>query len=234
MLVPMAVDSEYPALPIDAWVFDLDNTLYPAKCDLFSQVDARMCAFIATTLKLDHAAARRLQKSYFLKHGTTLRGLMNEHSIAPAAFLEFVHNIDFTRIKASPIMAAALLRLPGRKFVFTNASESYAARVLARIGIESHFEGIFDIEKAGFAPKPDPVTYDRMLAHFSIEPTSAIMIEDIARNLKPAADRGMKTAWIPTDQSWSREGSGDMAFDYVIDDLEAWLTEMAAKAAATG
>lgn len=229
IFAPMVVNLKKTDFPIDAWVFDLDNTLYPASCDLFSQVDARMGAFIAMTLKLDDAAARQLQKSYFLKHGTTLRGLMNEHSIAPDEFLEFVHDIDFSKVEAAPVMAAALARLPGRKFIFTNASQSYSTRILTRIGIENHFDGIFDIEKAGFAPKPDPATYGRMLAYFSIDPGSAIMIEDIARNLKPAADLGMKTAWVPTDQSWSREGACDMKFDYVIDDLGIWLTEMADK-----
>lgn len=218
------------AQPLNAWVFDLDNTLYPAACDLFSLVSRRMTVFIADKFDISLDDARARQKNYFHRHGTTLRGLMIEHGMPPGEFLAFVHDIDFTRVAPSPLMAAALSRLPGRKYVFTNASRGYSERVLARLGIEAHIDGIFDIEMAGFEPKPEPATYRRMVEHFAIDPRRALMVEDIARNLKPAADMGMKTAWVPTGTSWSKVGAEDMQFDFVVEDLPRWLDDLAAKA----
>jgi putative hydrolase of the HAD superfamily len=214
---------------VETWVFDLDNTLYPAECDLFSQVSFRMGAFIAKHFSLDLDAARQLQKRYFLKYGTTLRGLMTEQGVQPHAFLDYVHDIDFSKVEPSPALAAALSRLPGRKVVFTNASTKYTEMVLGRLGIEDHIDGIFDIEAAAFAPKPDPATYLKMLEHFAAHPQKALMVEDIARNLKPAAELGMKTAWVPNATSWSQADADEMIFDYVIDNLPVWLHEVATR-----
>lgn len=221
------MNSPDSSLPIQTWVFDLDNTLYPANCDLFSLISQRMTAFIAENFDLSPEDARARQRSYFLKHGTTLRGLMTEHGTPPGAFLDFVHDIDLSRVQPSPVMARALSLLPGRKYVFTNASKGYSEKVLARLGIEAHIDGIFDIEIAGFAPKPDPATYRKMIEFFSVDPKNALMVEDMARNLPPAAALGMKTAWVPNDAHWSKEGSEDLTFDFVIEDLPLWLHELA-------
>jgi putative hydrolase of the HAD superfamily len=214
---------------VETWIFDLDNTLYPAECDLFSLVSQRMTVFIANKFSLSPDDARARQKKYFQSHGTTLRGLMTEHGTEPAEFLDFVHDIDFSRVAPSPLMAAALPLLPGRKYVFTNASKDYAGKVLARLGIDAHIDGIFDIEAAGFMPKPDPAAYRKMLEDLAIDPHSALMVEDIARNLKPAADLGMRTAWVPNSSSWSKAGAEGMSFDFVVEDLPRWLHEMALK-----
>ena len=32
---------------VTTWVFDLDNTLYPASCRLFDQIDVRMGEFVS-------------------------------------------------------------------------------------------------------------------------------------------------------------------------------------------
>jgi len=146
------------------WVFDLDNTLYPAGANLFDQIDKRMCGFIAEYLDIDHAEAYRVQKSYFREHGTTLRGLMDRHDIDPGPYLDYVHAVDLGAIEPDARMGRALERLSGRKFVFTNATTDYAERVLGRIGIAHHFAGIFDIEDASYVPKPRPEVYDRMIS----------------------------------------------------------------------
>ena len=207
---------------VAVWIFDLDNTLYPASCRLFDQVDRRIGQFIAERFALDSESARVLQKRYFRDYGTTLRGLMTEHGVNPSQFLDYVHEIDHSPVPPSPALAAALGRLAGRKLVFTNGSRSHADRVMARLGVAGHFEAVFDIADAGFAPKPDPASYQALLAHHAIAPASAAMIDDIARNLEPAAALGMTTVWLMTDGDDGH--SGDAAHvHYRAADLVAFL-----------
>jgi len=208
---------------IDAWIFDLDNTLYPADCRLFEQVSGRMSRFVADHLGLDLAQARAVQKRLFHTYGTTLRGLMTEYGVEPEAFLAFVHDIDLSVLRPDPDLAAVLADLPGRKFVYTNADGGYAARILDRLGLAARFDGVFDIQAADYVPKPEPRAFDRLIAALDITPTRTVMIEDIARNLVPAAQRGMTTVWVPTGNDWAREGSGDGHIDHIADDLATWL-----------
>jgi putative hydrolase of the HAD superfamily len=212
---------------IDTWIFDLDNTLYPARCNLFAQIDRRMGEFIQALLGLDAVAAKALQKQYFREHGTTMRGLMNEHGVDPHVFMEHVHTIDLEPVPPSPALAAALARLPGRKIVFTNGSVAHAERVLARRGIAEAFGGVFDIVASDFRPKPDPVPYAKLCTAYAVEPTRAVMVEDMVRNLLPAHAMGMRTVWVPTASEWSRDGSDLDHVHHIAEDLEAWLIALA-------
>ena len=212
---------------IDTWVFDLDNTLYPASCNLFSQVDVRIGAFVSRILGLPADQARAVQKGYLAKYGTTLRGLMVEHRLDPAEYLNFVHDIDVTAIPPDPAMDLALDRLPGRKLVFTNGTVAHAERVLNRLGVQRHFEAVFDIHAADYVPKPEPVVYDQLLRRHAIAPRRAMLFEDIARNLKPAHDLGMTTAWVRVDWAWAQPGDDSTHVHHVIDDLTPWLTRAA-------
>jgi len=209
------------------WVFDLDNTLYPARCNLFAQVDRRIALFIADLLRLDVPAARELQKRYFREHGTTLRGLMTHHGVDPEAFLQFVHEIDVAVVPPSPALDAALARLPGRKFIFTNGSVAHADRVMARLGVAHHFDAVFDIAAAGYLPKPDPASYRSLIQRFAIEPAAAAMIEDLPRNLRPAAALGMTTVLVLTGEEWARTDDAGDHIHHVTDDLVGWLGEHA-------
>jgi|SRR5690554_1869441 len=191
---------------VEVWLFDLDNTLYPAACNLFPQVERRMGEFICKHFDLKLPEAKALQKRLFHEHGTTLRGLMSEHGIDAREFLDFVHDVDLSVIRHSPELDEALDRLPGRKLIFTNADEPYSERVLERMGIAHHFEGIFDIVASDYLPKPQPEPYDKLIKRFGIDPTKTIFFEDSARNLEPAHDRGMMTVWIEHDAPWSRSG----------------------------
>ena len=168
---------------IETWIFDLDNTLYPARCRLFDQIDLRMGSFIAELLGVDRVAAKAVQKDYFYRYGTTLRGLMLEHGVAPDAFLDYVHDIDHSPVPADEPLARALEALPGRKLIFTNGTVAHAEKVLARLGVGSHFTGIFDIVHSDFIPKPQLEPYEKFLAVHAVEPRRAAMFEDIARNL---------------------------------------------------
>lgn len=216
---------------VDAWVFDLDNTLYPATSSLFPQIDVRMRQFIARTLGMELDEAFRLQKRYYKEFGTTLRGLMLVHGLEPDAFLDFVHDIDHTVLDAAPLLDAQLARLPGRKLIFTNGSERHAEKVLARLGIARHFEGIFDIAAAAYVPKPDPECYRTMVGRFGIDPRAAAMVEDIHRNLKPACAIGMTTVWVRQDDHPDakvvQQDEDDLSHvHHVTDDLVGWLAAL--------
>ncbi|MDP6953352.1 MAG: pyrimidine 5'-nucleotidase [Alphaproteobacteria bacterium] len=208
--------------PTDTWIFDLDNTLYPAECELFAQVDSRMGAYISALLALDATAARALQKTYYRQHGTTLRGLMDNHGVEPEDYLDYVHDIDLSPLDAVPSLAAALAALPGRRYVFTNGSRKHALQVLERLGLAPLFAGIFDIIAADYVPKPQALTYDRFIAEFDIDPTTAVFVEDSVANLAPAAALGMRTVWLCQREAPGSETGPDYV-DHVIDDLGQWL-----------
>ena len=212
----------------ETWIFDLDNTLYPASINLFSQIDDRMREFIADFLGLGQDEAFKVQKQYFREYGTSLRGLMDRHGLDPAAFLDHVHDIDLTILDADPLLDQALARLPGRKLIFTNASTAHAERVTRRLGIDHHFDDIFDVIAADFRPKPEPATYDTLVARNGIDPRSTVMVEDMARNLAPAAALGMTTVWVRTGAEIGVPSEDGDYIHYVLDDLTAGLTRLTA------
>jgi putative hydrolase of the HAD superfamily len=211
---------------VDQWVFDLDNTLYPASSNLFAQVDLKMKDYIGQLLGCDRDEAHRVQKRLFLDYGTTMRGLMTEHGVDPHKFLDFVHHIDHSQLEPNPALGAALARLPGRKYIFTNASIDHADKVLARLGIAGHFAGTFDIIAADFMPKPNPECYEKMLEAHGIEARRSAFFDDIPKNLEPAAALGMTTVWVRTDSDYAKVGEPGAHIHYVTDDITLWLTDL--------
>ena len=208
---------------VETWIFDLDNTLYPASCDLFSQLDRRIRAFIQDLLDLGDADARAVQRRYIHEHGTTLRGLMDNHGVEPDTFLSYVHQVDLSPVPAAPALSEALDALDARKLIYTNATVAYSERVLERLGIARHFEAIFDIVAADYRPKPEPESYRRLIERYGIDPARAVLVEDIARNLTPAAELGMTTVWVAQESEWSSAGAREDCVHHVIDDLATWL-----------
>ncbi len=208
------------------WIFDLDNCLYPASTGLFELIDQRMGAYIQRLLDVDAAEARRVQKGYFHAHGTTLAGLMASHGVSPGEFLDFVHDIDLARLAADPALVAALDRLPGRKFVFTNASEDYARRVLDRLGLANAFDGMHDIHAMAYVPKPDPSGYAAICARNGIDPARALFADDMARNLAPAKALGMTTLWVDNGSEQGERVAEPHYVDYRVSDIAGWLVEV--------
>lgn len=208
------------------WIFDLDNTLYPAASRLFDQVDWRMTQFVADLLGLERLAARQVQKDYFLTYGTTMRGLMTKHGVDPVTFMDYVHDIDLSALPKDPTLSEALGKLPGRKVIFTNGSTAHALNITRHVGIEHHFDGFFDIIDAAFVPKPAPATYEAVCGRFGIDPSQAVMVEDMAKNLVPAAALGMTTVWVDTGADWSRETAELGHVHHRTDDLATWLAEV--------
>ncbi len=215
---------------VDAWVFDLDNTLYPRHVKLFEQIDRRIHAYVGRLLKMGTDEAQKVQKDYYRRYGTTLRGLMEEHGIKPDDFLEYVHDIDHSVVRPDPRLARAIDALPGRKFILTNGSRSHAEKVAAQLGIPDHFEEIFDIVSSELLPKPNRETYDRFLRVTGVDPKRAAMFEDLARNLEVPKELGMATVLVVPHgtrevltEDWELEGRDAPHVEFVADDLAGFL-----------
>ena len=209
------------AAAIDTWIFDLDNTLYPADCGLFPLIDARMTRYIERLLRCTAREAHAHQKALFRDHGTTLSGLLREHHIDPHEFLDYVHDVDLDGVAHDRRLIDAIARLPGRKLVFTNGDAPYAQRVLDRLGLGATFEAIHDIHAMDYVPKPEPASYAGLCARHDIDPAAALFADDMARNLKPAKAIGMTTLWI---DNGSEQAAGTPCPSFV-DHRTAHLTD---------
>ena len=222
---------------VDTWVFDLDNTLYPHHVNLWQQVDARIRDYIAMFLKIPAAEAFRVQKDYYKRYGTSMRGLMTEHNMAPDDFLDFVHQIDHSPLEPNQALGRAIAKLAGRKLILTNGTRRHAQAVLERLELEHHFDDVFDIIAAELEPKPSPQTYARFLEVHAVDPKRAAMFEDLARNLTVPHALGMTTVLVVPQhtrevfrEDWELEGRDAPHVDHVTDDLAGFLEQLAAAA----
>ncbi len=226
---------EKPAFDhVVTWVFDLDNTLYPRRSNLFSQIDVKMTSYVSQLLGLPRDEARRVQKQYYLEHGTTLKGLMLEHRVDYRDFLAKVHDIDYSWLDPDPALGKAIEALPGRKYIFTNGDRGHAERAAERLGILDRFDDIFDIVAAELTPKPARETYDRFLAAHGVDGSKAAMFEDLSRNLIEAKAVGMSTVLILPGEfdgefvdAWESGGEDGAHVDHATDDLTGFLTGLA-------
>ena len=205
---------------VETWIFDLDNTLYPAGSGLFGQVEERILGYIERHLGLSREKAQELRRRYFKEHLTTLRGLILNDGIDAADFLDFVHDIDLSVLAPDAALDRSLADLPGRKAIFTNASAAHAENVLARLGLARHFEFIFDIQAADFVPKPDIAIYRRLCLAHGIHPEKAALIDDMERNLVPAHDLGMTTILVKSAADRIEEAE---YIHHMTDNLAAFL-----------
>lgn len=219
---------------VETWVFDLDNTLYPAQHDLWGQIDARMRDYVSGLLGITPDEAFKVQKDYYKRYGTSLRGLMIEHGVEPSAFLAHVHDVDLTTLEPSPRLAAAIEALPGTKLVYTNGSERHALNVMEKLGISRHFAAVHDIVAAEFHPKPTQEAYERFLRAHGVEAPAAAMFEDLARNLEVPHRLGMTTVLVvpPGErvlarEDWEFEGREAAFVDHVTEDLAGFLESVA-------
>jgi putative hydrolase of the HAD superfamily len=220
----------------ETWIFDLDNTLYPADSDLFSQIDKRMNDYIMSILGLELEDAAKLRRKYYLEYGSTLSGLMRNHGAEPERFLEYVHDVDLSPIEEAPELGQALASLPGRLFIFTNGSRRHAERVAGKLGVIEHFDDVFDIAAAGFTPKPAREAYERFLARLDVEPRAAAMFEDLPGNLESPHALGMNTVLVtpgrgphPYDERADEQTSQLPHVHHVTDDLPGFLARVLAQ-----
>ena len=219
---------------ISDWVFDLDNTLYPRTCNLFAQIDTRITSYVMDVTQLDFEAARALQKSYYRDFGTTLNGLMQRHAIDPDHVLNTVHAIDYSPVDAHPALVDAIRALPGRKFILTNGDTGHARSVLARLGGADIFEHVHDIRAMTYVPKPHKAAYDGFFALYGIDPTRAVMFDDLEKNLVVPHEMGMATVQVVASadyaheqvEAWELNRTSGPHVHHITDDLAKFLREM--------
>lgn len=180
------------------WIFDLDNTLHDAAAHVFPRINRAMTEYMQTHLALDEQGANALRQQYWQRYGATLLGLIRHHNTDPAHFLWHTHQLPdlATLLVAEPTLRASLNRLPGRKFVFSNAPAHYAEAVLRALGITDLFSDLFSIERTRYQPKPDKRGFLRLLRKHHLRPRGCIMVEDNLDNLRTAKRLGMKTIWM--------------------------------------
>jgi len=220
---------------IDTWIFDLDNTLYPPSCRLFELIDQRMMLFIAHRFGMDGLSARALQKNYYRRYGTSLRGLMEVDGVDPHEFMDFVHDVSHDRLVPNPELAAAIAALPGKRYVLTNGSRDHAERCARSLGLADLFHDMFDVAAADFIPKPERAAYDSFIAKFGVDPGRAAMFEDLARNLSVPHALGMTTVLVlPQDGDveeramHAEDSLQGPHVDHVTDNLAGFLHGVAA------
>ena len=210
---------------IKYWLFDLDNTLYSGQTKVFDQVDKKMSSFISKKLNVDLKKAKIIQKDYFHKYSTTLTGMIKHHKIDANEFLDFVHDVNLDFLKQDKGLENEISKIKGKKIIFTNGSKAHAFNVTKKIGIDKLFDGVFDIVESNFIPKPSMKAYKILIEKYKIEPQYCILVEDIARNLKPAYELGMKTVWIKNDEPWAAELSNESFINYRTENLTNFLKE---------
>ena len=208
------------------WIFDLDNTLYSGKTKVFEQVDKKMSKYISEKLNVSIDEAKKIQKNYFHEYNTTLNGMIKNHKIDANEFLEFVHDIDIDFLKKDLELQKELLKLKGKKIIFTNGSRKHALNVTQKIGIDQCFDDIFDIVDSNFVPKPAIEPYNELVKKHKIDPKSCLFVEDIARNLKPAYEMGMKTVWIENEEPWAKKFSDSSFINYKTNNLSEFLKKI--------
>jgi putative hydrolase of the HAD superfamily len=211
---------------IKYWIFDLDNTLYSGKTKVFEQVDKKMSKYISNKLNISVEEAKKIQKNYFYEYNTTLNGMIKNHKIDPGEFLDFVHDINIDFLQKDPALGKEIEKLEGKKIIFTNGSRKHAINVTKQIGIDQLFDDIFDIVEAEFIPKPSLEPYKKLVKKHKIDPKLCVLVEDIARNLKPAYEMGMKTVWIENDEPWASKFSDSNFVNYKTNNLSEFLKKI--------
>ena len=217
-----------PFSTIDTWVFDLDDTLYPASSNFFPQIAERMGLYVADRFDLPLAEAKKEQRRLFLEYGTTLSGLVAERGINVDEYAEFLMQVDYGRIPHSPALVEAVRKLPGRVLIFTNGFKEHAEACLNQLGFaHSDFEAIADIRTIAFKPKPRPIAFETFFSEHGVDPKTSIFFEDSPKNLRTAKELGMKTAHLVTDTAWGNMGleDGDGFIDHSVLDLTAFLND---------
>ena len=207
-------------------LFDCDGVLYKDLEAVFGQVSKKMTEYISKKLNIDLIKAKELQTNYFHKYNTSLNGLMIHHNIPPEEFLKYVHDIDLSFMKKDLVLREELEKLNIKKFVFTNGSKEHVKNITSHLGINDLFDGIFDIVDAKFHPKPEAKAFDLMTEKFNINPKETLYIEDIAKNLSIAKERGSTTVWLINDEYWGKKDSEKDFIDYKIKNLSLFLKEI--------
>lgn len=213
---------------VETWVFDLDNTLYRVPPPMYAELDRRMRDFVSDFLGVDTDAAYAIQKDYFRKYGLTLRGLMIDHGLDPRVYETHMGGgLDYSGLKPDSRLRDAIAALDGRKVIYTNAFASHARLVLDIIALSEHFDAVYDIEAAGYRPKPAIESYRDLCDRYGIDARRSVMVDDIPHNLEPAAEMGMTTVWVRTGAAWDEDDAAGPHIHHQTHDIAGWLEGLA-------
>ena len=213
----------------DHWIFDLDNTIYDFNLGLFKRVSSRMTEYIKGFFDLNEVDALTIQRDMYKNYGLTLRGLMIEKKIDPEPFLEFVHDVDFSELEEDVTLKTLLGKIKGKKSIYTNATFKHAKNILKTMGIFEEFEIIFDIKDANYIAKPDLNSYLMMKKKLGLNDSNiskSIFFEDTPKNLKPASELGISTAWIENDFNRKEANSLREYINFTGSDIKSILSNM--------
>ena len=212
----------------DTWIFDLDNTLYSADSGIFQQVHDLMGKFVSSHLNINIEEAKKIQRKYYKQHGTTLRGMMDNHGVDPDHFLTEVHKLDYSIVGPNYKLNDELKKLSGRKIIYTNANIQHALSVLDRLELSNFFDEIYDIKMANYIPKPELTPYEQIITKYEINPEKSSMFDDIAKNLVPAKKVGFTSVWIDAGyENFSDDIKSSKKFlDYTTTDLHLFLEKV--------
>jgi len=208
---------------VSVWVFDLDNTLYPTGSTIYDLIGARMTDYIARAAGVDAETALDLREDYFHRYGATLSGLIKHHGVDGRDFLDYVHDVDLSVVDPDPELAELISALPGQRLVFTNGARTYAERITTRMGLANLFHDLFDIEAAGFIPKPQRGSFDALIARHNLDPAACLFFEDSARNLETAHRLGFRTVLI--DAEWRPGETIEEHIHHASDCIKRFLRE---------
>jgi pyrimidine 5'-nucleotidase len=209
-------------MSIETLFFDLDGTLYPNDNGLWEIIGSRMNQFMVERIGIPEDSVSNLRSEYFLKYGTTLRGLQIHHQVNADEYLKFVHDLPLEDyLQPQPALRKLLQRLPPNRWIFTNADKDHAYRVISTLGLLDCFEGIIDIRTIDFICKPNPEAYQKAIAIAgSPNEKKCIMIDDSTRNLITAKEKGLTTVLV------GESGELNSSIDYVISNLSALQQEI--------
>ena len=180
------------------WIFDLDDTLHNASAHVFPHLSRSMTQYLMSHLDLGELQAGELRRHYWHKYGATLQGLIRHHGTDPRHFLHHTHQFPdlHNMVIRAAGLRAALLRLKGRKIVFTNAPKVYAERVLRLLKVRNLFDAVFSIESTQFQPKPSTQGFLLLLRAMRLQAAHCTMVEDNLPALQTAKKLGMKTVYV--------------------------------------
>lgn len=209
------------------YIFDLDNTLYSYKNGLFDSQMARMSEYIKLKLNIsDIEKANIIRDELYYEFGSTMLGMMRYHNIDYQEFLNYIDNIEISHFEPNQKLNKYIddLRKNNRTYIFTNASDFHASRVLKQLGLDKSFDGILTIQDTGLVSKPKSKYFEIGRDKFDIDFTNAVFFEDSSHNLVPAKHLGMQTVLVHADDHKSEANFYDnQEIDYYVADVESFF-----------
>ena len=183
------------------WIFDLDNTLHDARARIFPSMHGQINAYLRRRFGVDEAGADAMREGFWRTYGTTLKGLMRHHGDHPKRFLAETHVFPelADMVVHENALKHALLRLGGRKIVFSNAPRHYVEEVLRALGVARWFDAVYTIENTRYRPKPAFQGFRVLLRAHDLDPHRCALIDDMPENLRAAKRLGMSTVWVSNE-----------------------------------